>query len=56
MIMQDRTAGTSPRNSISAEQARGGEIILRRRWQRVLFIIGLAAPLIILLILFVLQW
>ena len=36
-----------------AEKARGGEIILRRPWQRIVFILGLALPLV-LLVLFVL--
>jgi len=34
-----------------AERARGGEIILRRRWQRVVFITGLAIPAVLLLLL-----
>ena len=34
-----------------AEKARGGEIILRRPWQRVVFILGLALLLIGLAIL-----
>jgi len=33
-----------------AEKARGGEIILRRRWQRIVFAIGLALPLVLLLL------
>jgi len=33
-----------------AEKARGGEIILRRRWQRIVFIAGLAAAAIIAII------
>jgi len=32
-----------------AEKARGGEIILRRPWQRVVFIFGLALPLLLLI-------
>jgi hypothetical protein len=32
-----------------AEKARGGEIILRSRWQRAVFIFGLAAPVILIL-------
>jgi hypothetical protein len=32
-----------------AEKARGGEIILRRPWQRVVFILGLALPLLLLI-------
>jgi hypothetical protein len=37
-----------------ADRARGGEIILRRRWQRALFIAGLALPVFLfcLLLLF----
>jgi hypothetical protein len=38
-----------------AEQARGGEIILRRRWQRIVFALGLAAPFVLLLLLLVLH-
>jgi hypothetical protein len=34
-----------------AEKARGGEIILRQPWQRAVFILGLAAPLVLLLLL-----
>jgi hypothetical protein len=32
-----------------AGKARGGEIILRRAWQRVLFVLGLAVPILALL-------
>jgi hypothetical protein len=35
----------------SAEKARGGEIILRRRWQRLVFIGGLAG-FVVLVVLF----
>ena len=35
--------------SYPAEKARGGEIILRRPWQRVMFILGLALPLLLLI-------
>jgi hypothetical protein len=38
----------SERISVSGEEARGGEIILRRRWQRGMFIFGLALPAILL--------
>jgi hypothetical protein len=34
-----------------AEKARGGEIILRKPWQRAVFILGLAAPLLLLVLL-----
>ncbi len=34
-----------------AEKARGGEIILRKPWQRAVFILGLALPMIFLLLL-----
>jgi hypothetical protein len=32
-----------------AEKARGGEIILRKRWQRWVFALGLAAPVLLFL-------
>lgn len=35
---------------IPAEDARGGEIILRKPWQRTLFIAGLAGAMILLLL------
>jgi hypothetical protein len=38
-----------------AEKARGGEIILRRRWQRIVFILALAAPVLLLLGLLILR-
>ena len=38
---------------IPAEKARGGEIILRKRWQRVVFIAGLAGAVVLA---FLLQW
>jgi hypothetical protein len=34
-----------------AEKARGGEIILRRPWQRAVFIAGLIIPIILLIVL-----
>jgi hypothetical protein len=34
-----------------AEKARGGEIILRKPWQRAVFILGPAVPLLLLLLL-----
>jgi hypothetical protein len=33
-----------------AEKARGGEIILRRRWQRAIFIVGLAGAVLLALL------
>jgi len=39
-----------------AEKARGGEIILRRPWQRVVFILGLALPLLLLIGLVILRF
>jgi hypothetical protein len=51
-IMQDRANRTSPSPPVyPADEARGGEIILRRPWQRAVFILGLAAPLILLALL-----
>jgi hypothetical protein len=51
-IMQDHANRTSPSPPVyPADKARGGEIILRRPWQRAVFILGLAAPLILLALL-----
>jgi len=36
---------------LSTEEARQGEIILKRRWQRLLFLIGLAAAMLLAIIL-----
>ncbi|GAC1044739.1 hypothetical protein thsrh120_47430 [Rhizobium sp. No.120] len=36
--------------TFSAEDARQGEIILRRRWQRLVFIGGLAAMVLLILL------
>ena len=35
-----------------AEKARGGRIELRRPWQRAVFIAGLSAPVLLLLVLY----
>ena len=35
-----------------AEKARGGQIILRKPWQRLVFIAGLALPVILLVVLY----
>jgi hypothetical protein len=55
--MQDSPPGTSPASHAPypAENARGGEIILRHRWQRLVFILGLAAPIILVLLLVLLR-
>jgi hypothetical protein len=34
-----------------ADKARGGEIILRRKWQRAVFIAGLASAVVLVLLL-----
>jgi hypothetical protein len=39
----------------AAEKARGGTVVLRQRWQRALFIVGLAAPVVLLLVLLALR-
>jgi hypothetical protein len=51
--MQEHADGTRPTRQppYPAEKARGGEIILRRPWQRAVFILGLAAPIIIFVLL-----
>jgi hypothetical protein len=38
-----------------AEKACGGEIILRRPWQRIVFILGLALPVLLLLFIILLR-
>ena len=38
------------------EKVRQGEIILRKPWQRAVFIFGLALPVILLLLLLVMRW
>jgi hypothetical protein len=38
-----------------AEKARGGEIILRGPWQRIVFIVGLAVPILLLIALLILR-
>ena len=49
-----REKGAEPQ-AYPAEKARGGEIILRGAWQRVLFIIDLAVPILALLALLMLR-
>jgi hypothetical protein len=38
-----------------ADKARGGDIVLRRTWQRVVFAIGLAMPFVLLLLILALR-
>ena len=38
-----------------ADKARGGEIILRKSWQRAVFIFGLATPFVLLVLLLILN-
>jgi hypothetical protein len=56
-IMQDRSNRTSPTSARAYpdDKARGGEIILRRPWQRAVFMLGLAAPFVLLVVLLILQ-
>jgi uncharacterized membrane protein len=39
------------RKRIAADQARGGDIVLRRRWERGVFIAGLVAAIVLGLVL-----
>jgi hypothetical protein len=39
-----------------ADKARGGEIVLRRRWQRVVFIGGLAGIFVLIVVLLALRF
>lgn len=41
--------GPAAKSPVPAEDARQGEIILRRRWQRIVFIAGLAGFVLFLL-------
>jgi ribosomal protein L27 len=36
--------------SYSADQARGGEIILRQRWEKIIFLGGLAGTVLLLVL------
>lgn len=40
-----------PERHLAADDARQGEIVLRKRWQRLLFLIGLAATVFAAIIL-----
>jgi hypothetical protein len=46
MALNDRTNQSEP-PPYPSERARGGEIILRRRWQRVVFVAGLAGAVVL---------
>ncbi|MBB3285300.1 MULTISPECIES: hypothetical protein [Rhizobium] len=51
--MNGKDQGDSDRDeprSFAAEDVRQGEIILKRRWQRVIFIGGLAAAVLLILL------
>jgi len=45
-----------PMRHISAEDARGGEVILRRKWERVVFVVGLVAAILLGLVVYALVW
>jgi hypothetical protein len=51
--MPDRGTRTSPTpaRTYPADKARGGDIILRRPWQRAVFILGLATPFVLVVVL-----
>jgi len=51
-MVRDKGAQPPP---YSGERARGGEIVLRRPWQRIVFILGLALPVLLLLALLMLR-
>jgi hypothetical protein len=38
-------------DAYSAERVRGGEIILRTRWQRLVFVAGLGAAVVVMVVL-----
>jgi len=49
-------APPEPVQHVSAEDARGGEIILRRKWERVVFLVGLVAAILLGLAIYALVW
>lgn len=49
--MMDRMSEKHERKSVSARDARQGEIILRPRWRRIVFIAGLVGVIFLALIL-----
>jgi hypothetical protein len=51
-MVRDKGAQPPP---YSGKRARGGEIVLRRPWQRIVFILGLALPVLLLLALLMLR-
>jgi hypothetical protein len=52
----DKAHSSSPSQDYPAEKARQGKIVLRKRWQRVLFIGGLAGVVVLALVLRFLMW
>jgi hypothetical protein len=50
MALNDRTNQSEPA-PYPSERARGGEIILRRRWQRAVFVAGLAGAVVLAFVL-----
>jgi len=53
---RDKSKRDASPPAYSAEKARQGEIILRKPWQRIVFIVGLLAPLVFFLIGWLLAW
>jgi hypothetical protein len=51
-MVRDKPAQPPP---YPAGKARGGEIVLRRPWQRAVFIFGLALPIVLALLLLILH-
>jgi len=50
-MVEDRRPPRETRQKVySGERVRQGDIILRKPWQRVVFLIGLIAPFILLLV------
>jgi len=48
-----RDGPPQPAPPYPGDKVRGGEIILRKPWQRAVFIVGLAAPVALLLLLLI---
>jgi len=56
MSQRNSKEQTDAGSAYPAEKARQGEIILRKPWQRIVFIVGLLAPLVFFLIGWLLAW
>ncbi len=56
MSHSETPIAAAPTHDYPAKKARGGEIVLRARWQRILFIAGLAGCVLLALLVPLLLW